>query len=47
MTASAREYTGSLCLGDIGIPGELYHRLGLEVDPIFENDTIIPIEEES
>jgi NAD(P)H-hydrate epimerase len=42
---SARDHTGTLFLGDIGVPRELYERMGLEVGTIFEKDTIIQIRE--
>lgn len=36
-------YQGELYLGDIGIPYELYHRLGLEVPPFPTGEYILPI----
>jgi NAD(P)H-hydrate epimerase len=40
---SAAEFTGSLFLGDISVPSELYHRMGIKVGAIFEKDRIITI----
>ena len=43
MSASARPYVGSLYLTDISVPPELYRKMGLEIQGIFEKDTIIKI----
>lgn len=40
----AEEVVGSLYLGDIGIPSILYKEIGLQVDPIFTEDSIIKLE---
>ncbi len=40
---SARAFVGDLYLADIGAPPELYRRIGLEVGPLFADDTIIRI----
>ncbi len=39
----AREVVGSLYLADIGVPPDLYRGMGLEAEPIFLHDTIIPL----
>ena len=39
----AQPAVGDLFLADIGVPPELYARLGLQVRPIFAQATIIPI----
>lgn len=43
LTRQARPFVGDLCLADISAPPELYHRLGLEVGPIFAVDSIVRI----
>jgi NAD(P)H-hydrate epimerase len=45
MSESARPYIGSLYLADIGVPSELYRKIGLEVGNLFEQDTIIKLRE--
>lgn len=40
---SGRLVTGRLFLADIGVPPGLYHRLGLDVGPLFWEDTIISL----
>lgn len=42
---SARPYVGSLYLADISVPPELYRQMGLEIQDIFGNDTVIKIRE--
>lgn len=39
----AGSLVGELYLADIGVPPELYGRLGLEVEPLFEKDVIVGI----
>lgn len=39
----AKPYVGDLYLADIGVPPELYQRIGLHVKAIFKEDTIIRI----
>ncbi len=43
LTPAARAFVGDLYLADIGVPPELYHRLNLDVGPLFADDTIIRI----
>jgi len=45
MSESARPYVGSLYLTDIGVPPELYRKMGLDVENFFEQDTIIKLRE--
>ena len=45
MSESARPYVGSLYLADISVPPELYHKIGLIIGNLFENDTIIKLRE--
>jgi len=40
---AARPFVGDLYLADIGVPPQLYRRLGLQVGPLFAEDTIVPI----
>lgn len=42
---SARAVVGDLYLADIGVPPELYRRLGLEIGPIFAEDSILRLTE--
>ena len=43
LAPEARPYVGDLYLADIGVPPELYRRLGLEVGPIFGEGSIIRV----
>jgi len=43
LAPEARPYVGDLYLADIGVPPELYQRLGIEVDRWFEIDSIVPV----
>src|SRR5574341_1791069 len=43
LTPAARAFVGDLYLADISVPPELYRRLGLDVGPLFADDTIIRI----
>jgi len=43
LALSARSFVGDLYLADIGVPPELYRRLGLDLGPLFADDTIIRI----
>ena len=43
MKESALPYIGDVYLADISVPPELYHKMGLEVQNIFEKDSIIRI----
>lgn len=43
LTESAIEAVGDLYLADISVPPELYRHLGLDVEPLFLEDTIIRI----
>ncbi len=40
---TAKEYFGWMYLGDIGIPLELYHELGIEAGYLFNNEKIVRI----
>ncbi len=43
LAPAARPFVGDLYLADIGVPPELYRRLGLDIGPLFAEDTIIRI----
>lgn len=43
LSPSAKEVIGDLYLADISVPPELYRHLGLEIEPLFSEDTIIKI----
>jgi NAD(P)H-hydrate epimerase len=43
-TAAGRAVSGRLFLADLGVPLALYRRLGLDVEPLFIEDTIISLE---
>jgi hypothetical protein len=43
LTSQASPYVGELYLADISVPPGLYQRLGIELGPIFAEDTIIPL----
>ena len=43
---TAKPYVGRLWVGDIGVPPELYERVGLYVSPLFSRAPVVPIEEE-
>lgn len=43
LSPAARPVVGELYLADIGVPPELYRRLGLDIGPIFGEDTIVRI----
>ena len=47
LTAAARPYVGALYLADIGVPPELYRRMGIEVPPLFSRDAIRKLEFDS
>ena len=47
LSQSAKTIVGDLYLADISVPPELYRELGLEVAPLFFDDTIIKIGEEN
>ncbi len=42
-TLAAREVVGQLYLADISVPPQLYERMGIEIAPLFERDTIVAI----
>lgn len=42
---TARPYIGNLWLCDIGIPPSIYRKIGIEVGPIFRQDTLIKIQQ--
>jgi NAD(P)H-hydrate epimerase len=41
MTSEAKPFVGDLYLADISVPPELYQRIGLTIEPIFADDSII------
>ncbi len=43
LALSAQPFAGDLYLADIGVPPELYRRLGLDVGPLFADDTLIRV----
>jgi NAD(P)H-hydrate epimerase len=43
LAPQARPFVGQLYLADIGVPPELYHRLDIEVGPLFADDSIVRI----
>ena len=43
LASTAQPFVGDLYLADIGVPSELYRRIGIEVGPLFADDTIIRI----
>jgi NAD(P)H-hydrate epimerase len=43
LVSHAKEFVGKLYLADIGVPLELYQRIGIEVAPLFVNGAIIPL----
>lgn len=45
LAPEARPFVGELYLADVGVPPELYRRLGLEVGPIFAEDSILKLPE--
>jgi NAD(P)H-hydrate epimerase len=46
LTPEAQPYVGELYLADIGVPPELYRRLGIEVSALFSGDTTLKVLEE-
>jgi len=43
LAPSAQAFVGDLYLADIGVPPELYRRIGIEVGPLFADDTLIRV----
>ena len=43
LVPSAWAFVGDLYLADIGVPPELYQRMGIEVGPLFGDDTLIRV----
>jgi NAD(P)H-hydrate epimerase len=43
VTPEAVKYVGDLYLADISVPPQLYTRLGIDIPPIFNQDTIVKI----
>lgn len=43
LSEAARPVVGALYLADISVPPELYKHIGLDVSPIFKNDTIVAL----
>jgi NAD(P)H-hydrate epimerase len=43
LAPSARPLVGDLYLADIGVPPELYRRIGVEVGPLFADDALIRV----
>lgn len=46
LTSAAKPFVGLLYLADIGVPPELYKRIGFDVGPIFSSDSIVPLAKE-
>jgi NAD(P)H-hydrate epimerase len=46
LTPQAAQAVGQLYLADISVPPQLYAHLGIEMDPIFAEDTILPLQVE-
>jgi len=44
LAPQAKDFVGELYLADIGIPPELYQRIGIEVGPLFSDGPIIRLE---
>jgi NAD(P)H-hydrate epimerase len=45
LSESARQFVGTLYLADISVPPDLYRKMGLDIQHIFEKETIIKIRE--
>lgn len=43
LSAEATQAVGRLYLADISVPPQLYAHLGIDVDPIFAEDTVLPV----
>ncbi len=43
VASQAKDFVGELYLADIGVPPELYRRQGIEVGPLFAEDTIVRV----
>jgi NAD(P)H-hydrate epimerase len=43
LASAARPFVGDLYLADIGVPPELYRHIGIEVGPLFADETLIRI----
>lgn len=46
LASQAKDFVGALYVADIGVPPELYQRIGIEVGPLFVNGAIIPLNDE-
>jgi NAD(P)H-hydrate epimerase len=46
LVPAAKPYVGRLWVGDLGVPPEIYKRVGLDVGPLFSRAPVIPLEEE-
>jgi NAD(P)H-hydrate epimerase len=44
LALAARPYTGDLAVADIGVPPEIYARVGVTVGPLFAGGGIVPVE---
>lgn len=44
LTSESKLFMGDLYLADIGVPPQLYTRLGIEIPPIFAHNTIVKIQ---
>ncbi len=44
LTPQAKDYVGRLFLADIGVPPELYRRMGMEVGPLFAEDSVVDLD---
>jgi NAD(P)H-hydrate epimerase len=47
LTAKARPFVGELAVADIGVPAAAYARVGLTIDPLFSERSIVRVEESS
>jgi NAD(P)H-hydrate epimerase len=45
--AEAGNYVGKIYLADIGVPPELYQRIGLEFEPLFSEGSILILDREA
>jgi NAD(P)H-hydrate epimerase len=45
LASQANDYVGRLFMADIGVPPELYRRIGMEVGPIFAEEPIVELDE--
>ncbi len=43
LSEGARPYVGQLSVADIGVPPDLYSKIGIEAGPWFEEDSVVPV----